>query len=644
MRPRTRNIIVIAIVVIIIAAGVGGYYALQHATTSSCGPSQTKYICIDQAEIPDSLDPDVTFSTPGWAAVQQVYQGLVNYNGSAVTNFSGVLASNWTVTSNYNPDAGINTSTYTFQLRTGVVFANGDPYNAFVQWYSLYRSLLLAKGPQFILEQNFFSTNFDPSNPLSYYAPLANSTAANTTLANDLNSWNFASPNATEIQDMELANQSFQVINNESIALNLGYGYLATNYTYLLASISAPNSYAVDPSWVDANGGISIANVNDYTASNTLGTGPYVMNGYNPVGGGGYTLTPNPKYWGASAYATSPWNNNLAPANTSVEVIFQDTIDITVNDLKNGQVQGASFAYVGPSTIAQLQGFSNVVVDPLSTIYGATSGSWWIYLNQSVYPFNNLSVREAIAHAIDYQQIISQAFGGYGSQWVGPVPPSYPYYDPQNLSPYPYNLTLAQQEIADSPCAANACASTSMNYMYLNVGADWADTAQFLEQDLAKIGITINPVGVSLDELYEEQGFDSDGQCVSATSANGGPFFMGQEFYTSDYISPDDWTQNDFVSTGSANECMAGFNSPASAAYNATYDSWVYGAAGDANPSDLTSYYTNMTQTLYENYSEIWLVVPTSFAVYTTNLHGYIFNPMASAEPFAIGFNTQWLS
>jgi peptide/nickel transport system substrate-binding protein len=644
MKPRTRNIIVVVIVVIVVVGGIGAYYALQHSATSNCGPSQTKYICIDQAEIPDSLDPAVTFSTPGWAAVQQVYQGLVNYNGSQVTGFTGVLASNWTVTSNYNGVTGTNISTYTFTLRPGVVFSNGDPYNAYVQWYSLYRSLLLAQGPQFILEQNFYSTNFDPSSPLNYSSNLTAVDAANSTLANDLNSWNFFNPTSSEMSMMELPNQSFQVINNESIALNLGYGYLFSNYTYLLASISAPNSYAVDPSWVDANGGVSVGNVNDYANSNTLGTGPYVMNGYNPVGGGGYTLTPNPKYWGASAYATEPWNNNIAPANTSVEVIFQDTIDITVNDLKTGQVQGASFAYVGPSTIQQLQGFSNVVVNPLSTVYGATSGSWWIFLNQSVYPFNNLSVREAIAHAINYQQIISQAFGGYGTQWVGPVPPSYPYYDPQNLSPYPFNLTLAQQEIADSPCAANACSGTSINYMYLNVGSDWADTAEFLEQDLAKIGITINPVGVSLDELYEEQGLDPDGQCVSATSANGGPFYMGQEFYTSDYISPDDWTQNDFVSTGSANECMAGFNSGASSGYNATYDAWVYDAASDSNSADLTSYYTNMTQVMYENYSEIWLVVPTSFAVYTTNLHGYIFNPMASAEPFAIGFNTQWLS
>ncbi len=648
MRPQTRNIIVVAIVVIVVIAGIGAYYVLQHSTTSNCGPNQKAYICIDQAEIPDSLDPDVTFSTPGWAAVQQVYQGLVNYNGSSVTNFSGVLASSWTVTSNYNLDTQSNISTYTFALRQGVVFSNGDPYNAYVQWYSFYRSLLLAQGPQFILEENFYSTNFSASNPLSYYSSNASVHAANTTLVNDLNSWNFFDPTQSEIDLMETANQSFQVINQYTIALNLGYGYLASNYTYLLASISAPNSYAVDPAWIDANGGISIGNVNGYTSSNTLGTGPFLLEDYNPSGGGGYVLQPNPKYWGAAAYAAAPWNINLAPANTSVEIIFQDTIDITTADLIDGHVQGASFAYIGPSTIAQLEGHSNIVVQSLPTIYGATSGSWWIYLNQTVYPFNNLSVRMAIAHAINYQQIITEAFGGYASTWVGPVPPSYPDYNPDNLAPYSYDLGLAYKEMADSPCAAGACKGTTLKYMYLNTGSDWSDTASLLQADLAAINITIDPIPVNLDQLYAEQGY-SPGDCASNTSLNDGPFYMGQEFYTSDYISPDDWTQNDFVSSGSANMCMAGFNSVMLSDYNESLDNLTYIAAATpdnnaTNNATLAQDYATMTQVLYNSYTEIWLVVPTSFAVYTTNLHGFVENPMASAEPFSIGFNTQWLT
>jgi len=223
--------------------------SLHSLATSTC-LRQSNPLIVDQAEIPDSLDPAVTFSTPGWAAVQQVYQGMVNYNGSSTTNFSGVLAKNWTESTD-----GLN---WNFTLRSGVHFSNGDPYNAYVQWYSFYRSLLLEQGPQFIQEQNFFSTNFNASNPLSYYSDINNTTAANTTLVNDLNSWNFDDPNATEIAMMETANQSFQVINATMIELNVGYGYLGyAPYGYLLASISAPNSYAVDPNVGDANGGIT---------------------------------------------------------------------------------------------------------------------------------------------------------------------------------------------------------------------------------------------------------------------------------------------------------------------------------------------------------------------------------------------------
>ncbi len=118
MDPRRRNIIVIVIVVILVVAGIGTYFVLRTSPAiASCGPSETGTICVDQAEIPDSLDPAVTFSTPGWAAVQQVYQGLVNYNGSSSTNFSGVLAQSWTV--GYDPATGFES--YTFDLAGGDV-------------------------------------------------------------------------------------------------------------------------------------------------------------------------------------------------------------------------------------------------------------------------------------------------------------------------------------------------------------------------------------------------------------------------------------------------------------------------------------------------------------------------------------------
>jgi len=625
MNPLHRNIIVIVIVAVIIIAGV-----TLRVTTQNC-LSQFNPLLVDQSEIPDSLDPAVTFSTPGWAAVQQVYQGLVNYNGSSVTNFTGVLAQNWTESP--------NNLSYNFTLRPDIHFSNGDPYNAYVQWYSLYRTLLIGAGPQFILEENFFSTDFNVSNPLTYYSPLNNTTAANATLVSDLNSWNFDNPTPSEIAMMSQPNQSFVVLNPLEIQLNLGYGYLGSPYTYLLASLSAPTSYAVDPNVVAANGGINWTasgggQPNSWMASNMVGTGPYLLSYYNGLPGGGYSLTPDPNYWGKTAAAAEPWNILIQPANTTVGIVFQDSVDITTNDLIVGDVAEASFAYIGPQTVHVLQGKSCLVVQALPTVYGSTGGSWWIYLDQNQFPFSNLSVRAAIAHAVNYPRIIQQAFGGYGQEWVGPVPPAYPYYNPANLTPYQYNLPLAQEEIQDSPCANGACAGTTFKFAYLDTGIDWAETAQFLKQDLGAIGITIQPVPISLDELYEEQ-LPTNGVCTTETGANGGPFYIGQEFYTSDYVSPDDWTQNDAQVAGSANLCMSQYDNQ-----NVTND--TYAAASSANATLLTQLYTNMTSDMYYNYTDIWLVVPTAFAVYSTHLHGIVQNPMASAEPYAFQFNTQW--
>ncbi len=622
MDPRWRNAIVVVIAVLVVGTGV-----VLHQSVGPCLHQKSPLI-VDQSEIPDSLDPGETFSTPGWAAVQQVYQGLVNYNGSSSVNFSGVLAENWTESAN-----GLQ---WNFTLRPGVTFSNGDPYNAFVQWFSFYRSLLLEGGPEFILEQNFFSTDFNPAAPLSYFSNGTNVSNNNTTLVGYLNDWNFDDLTPGEVNLTELPNQSFRVINEYEIQLNVGYGYLGPHpYSYLLASISAPNSYAVDPRVVQENGGVVEGQANTYLAQNMVGTGPYELAYYNGIPGGGYQLDPSPTYWNADNQSR-PYNTLIQPANATVDVIFQDSVDITANDLELGYAASASFAYIGPSEVAYLMGKTCLVVQPLPTVYGSTSGSWWIYLNQSVYPFNNLSVRAAVAHAINYSQIIQVAFGNYAQQWVGPVPPAYPDYDPANLTPYAYDPTLAQTEIDDSPCAHGGCAGLTIKYAYLDSGTDWAITAQLLENDLARIGLTIDPVPISLDELYEEQSL-TDGVCTTSTDANGGPFSMGQEFYTSDYISPDDWTQNDAVHDGSANLCMSGYN-------NATVNNETYLAASDSNATTAREYYANMTRLMYDNYTDIWLVVPTSVAVYSSELHGVIQNPMASAEPFAFLFNTQWAS
>jgi peptide/nickel transport system substrate-binding protein len=630
MDPKWTKVIAVVVVLVLIIAGVAIYYVRQSSSGSSCTLGSTNPLIVDQAEQPDHLDPAVTFTTPGWALVQQVYQGMVNYHGNSSTVFDGILAKNWSVTSD-----GMH---WTFYLRSGVHFSNGDPYNAYVQWFSLYRTLVMNAPPSFILGENFWFPN------QSWYASDGVSENWNDTsvaqLASELNGWNFFTPSSSEIAVMQDPGQSFQVINNLTIRLNLGNGYLGTAYAYLLASLAAPTSFAVDPSVVRNNSvngvkGVIVNGTDPWMEANMLGTGQYTLQGSYTSSAGGYVLEPNAQYWGTVAAGSEPDNNLLQPAQVSVQVNFQKSAQIAVQDLGRGAAAEASFAYVGPSTVADLGKFSCVKVEPLDTVYGSTSGGWWIYMNQSTYPFNNLSVRAAVVHAINYSQIIQLAFGGAATQWVGPVPPGYPDYNPDGLTPYTYDLALAQQEIAQSPCANSNCSGLTINYAYIDLG-DWQTVATILKNDLQAIGININPVKISLDQLFVEQAVDPQtGVCTAQENSGGlGPFPMGQEFYTSDYIAPDDWTQNNAINYGTANMCMSGYN-------NDTVNALVLAAASETDPAVALQDYKTITSLMYNNYTDAWLVIPTQYAVYNTLVQGVVHNPMASGEPFAISFNTQ---
>ncbi|MCI4319647.1 MAG: ABC transporter substrate-binding protein [Thermoplasmata archaeon] len=621
MNPTWVRVIAIAVVVGLVATGVGVYYFyVKKNANSSCELQQKNPITIDQAERVASIDPSAAFSTPEWGAVQQAYQPLIMYNGTSYTNFTPMLAQNWS----HSAD-GFH---WNFTLFPGIHFSNGDPVTACTLWFSYYRLLAMQGADQYLLAENFWIPG------LTYYSPASQNQAEFANLTAQLNSWDFVNPNASEVAAMAAPNQSFQALTNRTLELNLGSGYLANAtsgipYRFLLAEMATPGGVAVDPRAVQADGGVSNG-TNAWMTSHAVGTGPYLISAFDPVAG--MTFTPDPHYWGAAVAAAQPWNVNLQPAKVAIQLNFQEDAAVNVQDLKSKSVASASFAYLGPDTVHQLQSTACVVVQAEPLVYGSSSGAWWVYMNQSVAPFNNLSVREAVVHAINYSQILQEAFGGYASQWVGPVPPSYPGYDPQNLAPYSYDLTLAKQEMSQSPWP-NGYPGT-LNYEYLSPGPDWAQMALLLKNDLMKIGIDINPVAMGLDTFYQVQTIDpSTGQCLSMENQNGGPFPIGQDFYASDYISPDDWTQQDALSYGSANICMSGYA-------NSTVDGLVVAAAGESNPANFTSDYSQITSAMYYNYTDAWLVVPTLFAVYNPTVQGIVSTPMGSTPFDTMEYNT----
>ena len=640
MDPKWVKVIAVVIVVGLVASGAGVYY--YYSTRSTCsGLSSKNPLVFDQPEKPDSLDPGQVYTTPGWGIVQQVYQTLVMYNQSSDATFNGLLAESWT---NSTDASGVQH--WNFTMWPGEHFSNGDPLNAYVMWWSLYRNLIINQPIVFLLEENFYVPN------ATYYSPLAQIQASNASLLATLQSFtslvDVTAPPAGLLGAMTASNQSFQVINNLTIELTLGAGYNGvTSYPYLLDQVATPPFAAVDPLAINANGGVQAGTLSTWMNSHMLGSGPYSLSTYNPSSG--FTLVPSSNYWAAGVAATQPWNNGIQPAKSSIEMVFQPDPNVDVANLKSGEAATASFAYVGPTTLGPIQGNSCIAVHALPQVFGSVSASWWLYMDQNAAPFSNWSVRAAVVHAIDYSALINSAYGGNAAAWAGPIPPGYPD-APTNITPYQYNQSLACQEIDQSPwpyCTSHsqgysATTGNSLDFEYVNVGTDPLAAATYIQADLANVGITVNLVGVSLNQLAELQAFDSsNGVCTSAEASSiGGPFPIGLDYYTADYVSPDDASQlNALGGPGvvNYNVCMSEY-------FNQTVNNLVYSALAQTSPTVASQQYWQMSEIMYQNYTNAWLYVPTAFAVYNTQLNGIYSNPMGSGLPFTMEMNTEYAS
>ncbi|GAB4502185.1 MAG: ABC transporter substrate-binding protein [Anaerolineales bacterium] len=103
----------------------------------------------------DTLDPALAYDTASAEILQNTYEGLVFYDGEATDKFVPMLAESWTTS-----DDG---TVWTFTIRKGVKFHNGDEMTATDVAYSFQRGLLQGgySSPQWLLAEPFFGVGND---------------------------------------------------------------------------------------------------------------------------------------------------------------------------------------------------------------------------------------------------------------------------------------------------------------------------------------------------------------------------------------------------------------------------------------------------------------------------------------------------
>ena len=159
------------------------------------------------------------------------------------------------------------------------------------------------------------------------------------------------------------------------------------------------------------------------------GTGPFILESWTP--GDGARVVRNPNYWRA---------DEGLPYLDAIN--FKFLVDVTVKRqaFEAGDVQG----YVSPDDEDILDFLDDDETDVWIGTAGANEYLW--LLNTTAAPFDDLRVRQAMAHAIDKQFIIDAFRSGLTVPANGPLNPSDRWYTENN---YPQFDPAAAQALVD---------------------------------------------------------------------------------------------------------------------------------------------------------------------------------------------------
>jgi peptide/nickel transport system substrate-binding protein len=157
-------------------------------------------------------------------------------------------------------------------------------------------------------------------------------------------------------------------------------------------------------------------------ATNPVGTGPFKFGTW--VQGDNIQIVKNPDYWGTPVQLDKATFKFISDPTAAFAAMMAGDID-------------AFPGYPAPETLAQFE------ADPrFRVIGGNTEGETILSTNNKMPPLDNVKVREAIAHAINRQEIIDGAMFGYGTPIGTHFAPHHPdYVDLTGLSQYDPDLS-----------------------------------------------------------------------------------------------------------------------------------------------------------------------------------------------------------
>ena len=220
--------------------------------------------------------------------------------------------------------------------------------------------------------------------------------------------------------------------------------------------------------------------------SKPVGTGPFTFKRW--VKGDRIELAQNANYWGEKPALKSATFKIIPDPAAAVAALMAGDVDAFAN-------------FPAPEMAAQFQNDSRFTVK-----VGSTEGETILSTNNLQKPFDDLRVRQAIAHALNKQEIIDGAMFGFGTPIGTHFAPHHAAYV-DLTGTYPHDLEKAKQLLADAGFPNGFKATIKLPPpSYARRGGE------IVAAQLAKVGIKLEIIPVQwaqwLDQVFKNKDFD----------------------------------------------------------------------------------------------------------------------------------------
>ncbi|MDP9392882.1 MAG: ABC transporter substrate-binding protein [Actinomycetota bacterium] len=381
---------------------------------------------------PKSLDPAFASDGESFRVARQVFEGLVGTKPGTADPAPG-LAESWTAA-----DDGLS---YTFKLHDGVKFHDGTDFNAdavctnFERWYN-FTGVLQSENISYYWQKLFkgFKTSDDPKLAKSVYK-------------------NCEAKSPTEV----------------TINLNEPFAAFVPAMSLPAFSISSPEALKkFEADKVTGSG--EAPQFGPYATEHPTGTGPFKFEKWER--GQSLTLTKNDDYWGEKAKVDRVTFRVIEDPNARKQA------------LQSGSING--YDLVAPGDVQALKdaGFQVVNRDPFNVLYLA--------FNQARPEFKDIRVRQAIAHAINKDQLVKSTLPEGTKVATQFIPDLVAGYNP-DVKTYEYDPEKAKALLK---AAGKSNLEVEFNYP-TGVSRPYMPTPEQtftqIKADLEAVGITVKP-------------------------------------------------------------------------------------------------------------------------------------------------------